>query len=407
MSKATATLVSAADARLLLLDGQGLLSDPARRAGLRTVQGIVEQLGFVQVDSIQKLERAHHLILGSRLDGYRATHLDELLFRKRSLFEHWTHDASLIPVGAFPHWKRRFARTEQRLRKSRWFTHRLGADPERTIAHVLDRIASEGPLRTSDFERGSDRPATGWWDWTPEKAALEFLWHTGRLAIHGRDRFQKIYGLIEHTFPELHAAPLPSEAEHLDWACLSALEKLGIATSGELAAYWAAVKPAEAGAWCRTAQADGRIVEVMVEAIDGSKPRRAYALPSWSKRAKKLSAAEDRIRVLAPFDPIVRDRKRAARLFDFDFRFEAFVPAPKRKYGYYVCPLLEGDRLIGRIEPRFDRDGGALVVENLWWERRVKATQRRRRHLNDALAVLAAQIGADKISWQKSQRAKS
>ena len=308
------------------------------------------------------------MILGSRLDGYRASHLDELLFKKRTLFEHWTHDASLIPIAMFPHWKRRFARTEARLRKSRWFTHRLGADPERTVAHVLERVAKEGPLRTSDFAREVDRPATGWWDWTPEKAALDFLWHTGRLAIHGRDKFQKIYNLIEHTFPELHAVLPPDDAQHAMGMFISA-GKTRHRTPGEMAAYWAALKPAEATAWCRTAHEQGRIVEVLVESGDGSKPRKAYALPERLKRARRLSVTSDRIRILAPFDPIVRDRKRAERLFNFDFRFEAFVPAPKRKYGYYVCPLLEGDRFVGRIEPRFDRERSTLEIEGLWWER--------------------------------------
>jgi len=390
--------VSAAEARLLLLQGQGLLDDPTRRAGPRAVQAMVEHLGFVQVDSIQKIERAHHLILGSRLDGYRAAHLDEVLFKRRTLFEHWTHDAALIPTEYFPHWQHRFVRTDQRLRKSRWFTHRLGAEPERTIALVLDRIAKEGPLRTSDFERSADKPATGWWDWTPEKAALEFLWHTGRLAIHGRDRFQKIYNLIEHTFPDLHAAPIPNDEEHRDWMCRSALQRLGTATSGEIAAYWAALKPAETAAWCRDAVAAGRIVAVTVEAHTGDKSRKAYALPDWSKRARKYKADTSRVRILAPFDPIVRDRKRAARLFDFDFRFEAFVPAKKRKYGYYVCPLLEGDRFIGRVEPRFDRERSTLVVEGLWWEKGVQATAERKRKFKDALQILATQIGAERIA---------
>jgi uncharacterized protein YcaQ len=403
MTKHSAPEASAAEARLLLLDGQGLLEDPARRAGPRAVQNIVEQLGFVQVDSIQKVERAHHLILGSRLDGYRAAHLDDVAFRKRQLFEHWTHDASLIPIAMFPHWRHRFVRTEQRLRKSRWFTHRLGAEPEKTIAHVLDRIAKEGPLLTSAFERSVDKPATGWWDWTPEKAALEYLWHTGRLAIHGRDRFQKIYNLIEHTFPELHAAPVPSDVEHLEWACTSALSRLGFATSGEIGAYWAAIKPPEAAAWCRDAVAQGKIEVVTVTGNDG-KVRKAFALPSWRKQVRRLSASDSRIRILAPFDPIVRDRKRAERLFGFDFRFEAFVPAPKRKYGYYVCPLLEGDRFVGRIELRFDRERSILDVEGLWWERGIKPNAERRRKLNDALHVLAVQIGAEKVSFRKANK---
>jgi uncharacterized protein YcaQ len=367
MSTSDAPIASAEAARLLLLHGQGLLDDPTRRA------------------------------------GYRASHLDEVAFRKRQLFEHWTHDASLIPIEMFPQWKRRFVHTEARLRKSRWFTHRLGAEPEKTIEHVLGRIAKEGPLRTGDFERSADKPSTGWWDWTPEKAALEYLWHTGRLAIHGRDKFQKIYNLIEHTFPDWHDTPAPDDDTHLDWACMSALSRLGFATPGELAAYWAAIKPPEAAAWCRDALALGKIEAVNVTDYDG-KLRKAFALPSWRKQVRKLAADDSRIRILAPFDPIVRDRKRAERLFGFDFRFEAFVPARKRKYGYYVCPLLQGDRFVGRMEPRFDRERSTLEIEGLWWERRVKASAERRRKLNEALQVLAAQIGAEKITFTKASK---
>src|SRR5258706_510406 len=119
-------LVTAADARLLLLQGRGLLETPARPASAASVAKLIERLGFVQVDSIQRVERAHHLILGARLDGYRATHLDHVIFRKRALFEHWTHDASLIPAEWMHHWKPRFMSSGIRLRKSRWFTHRLG-----------------------------------------------------------------------------------------------------------------------------------------------------------------------------------------------------------------------------------------------------------------------------------------
>jgi uncharacterized protein YcaQ len=390
-------IVSADAARILLLDGQGLLDDPTRRAGSSSVAKTVRQLGFVQVDSIQRIERAHHLILGTRLDHYRAEHLDQAAFHKRALFEHWTHDASMIPTEWFHHWKPRFAKTDTRLRKSRWFTHRLGSNPEATIAHVYERIEREGPLRTSDFERNADKPATGWWDWTPEKAALEFLWHTGRLAIHGRDRFQKIYDLTERVFPEACTRAAPLDVAHIDWMCSSALERLGVATPGELAAFWDAITIAQATSWCREQVATGCVLPVCVEAFDGSKPRKAIALLDWKRRVRSAGAAPDRIRLLAPFDPIVRDRKRAQRLFNFDYRFEAFVPAKKRRYGYYVMPILEGDRLVGRLDPRHDRDRQTLVIDRVWWEKGVKRTRERRRQFKNALQILATQIGARDI----------
>jgi hypothetical protein len=389
--------LSAAQARALFLDAQGLLEDPARRATSKAVEQMVAKLGFVQIDSISRVERAHHLTLGARLDGYRPALLDRLAFEKRALFEHWTHDAALIPIALFPHWKPRFARYAERAQRSRWYLVRLGADATRTIARVHRRVAREGPLRARDFERGADRPATGWWDWTPEKAALEYLWRTGRLAIAGRESFHKVYDLIERVLPDAHAAPEPSPEAHVEWACHSALQGLGVATSAELAAFWAAISQAQASAWCREAVSAGRIAKVSLEAADGSKPREALATLDWEQRLRRAPAAPDRTRLLSPFDPVLRDRKRLQRLFAFDYRFEAFVPAAKRKFGYYVLPILEGERFVGRLDPRHDRERGVLVVEKLFWEPGVRPTRARRRALNTALAGLAERIGATSV----------
>lgn len=393
-------IVSAAQARTLLLEAQGLLDDPTRRATPRAVERLIAKLGFVQVDSISRVERAHHLTLGARLDGYRPALLDRLAFEKRALFEHWTHDAALIPTALYPYWRSRFASFAERAPRKGWFQARLGADPERTIARVHRRITREGPLRARDFERGADRPATGWWDWTPEKMALEYLWRTGRVAIAGRDGFHKVYDLIERVLPHAHAAPEPSPEAHVEWACLSALERLGTATSTELAAFWAAVPVARAAAWCREAVSAGRLVPVSLASRNGERPRAGFALPDWERRASRAPPVPDRTRLLSPFDPVMRDRKRVERLFGFDYRFEAYVPAAKRRYGYYVLPILERDRFVGRLDPRHDRERGALVVEKLFWEPGVRPTRARRRALELGLEGLARRIGAREVELQ-------
>jgi uncharacterized protein YcaQ len=387
----------AAQARRLFLDAQGLCDDPARPASARAVERLVGKLGFVQVDSIVRVERAHHLTLGARLDGYRPALLDRLAFEKRVLFEHWTHDASLIPTALYAHWKPRFARFEQRARRMRWFKARLGARPERTIARVRERIAREGALYARDFERGEQQPATGWWDWTPEKTALEYLWRTGRLAIAGRDGFHKRYDLVERVLPEAHALPEPDPRAHVEWACASALERLGVATPTELAWYWAAVSSAQAAAWCRAAVSAGRVVAVSVAGIDGARPWSAFAPADFAQRLRRAAEPPERTRLLAPFDPVVRDRKRLLRLFGFDYRFEAFVPAAKRRYGYYVLPILEGERFVGRLDARTDRERGELVVEKLFWEPALRVTRARRRGLDLALENLARRVGAGAV----------
>ena len=404
VSRGEPDLVPAAAARALLLRGQGLLDDPARVATPASLARVIRGLGYVQVDSINRIERAHHLILASRLDGYAHRHLTHLLERRRSLFEHWTHDAAVIPTEWFAHWKPRFRRYEAWASGRPRVRQRLGPDPQVVLDHVLARIRDEGPLSSADFEHVRERASRGWWDWKPQKMALEYQWRAGRLSIAGRRGFQKLYDLTERVLPEAHAEHEPEAETHADWACESALERLGPATPAELAQFWGALRTPDARRWCERAAAEGRIVPVRVESVDGSKPRAAFALPDWRRRAARTPEAPDRVRLLAPFDPVLHDRKRTERLFGFDYTLESFTPAAKRSYGYYVLPILERERLVGRLEPRHDREGGRIEVEKLWWESGVRPTARRGRALERAVERLAVLVGAEKIDWAPASR---
>lgn len=388
--------LSSTQARRLIMGAQGLLDDPARRAGKAALAKLIERLGFVQVDTINVVERAHHLTLHSRLDGYRREHLDALAERDRVLFEAFTHDASLVPVAWYAHWKPRFRRDAARLRAHAWWQyHFRGTDAEAVVRHVKDRIDGEGPLRSADFEHPEKRGP--WWGWKPQKAALDYLWRSGELAIAGRVKFQKVYDLAERVHPEHHGLTEPDPAAHAEWACRSALERLGVATPKELADFWQSLEIADAKAWCEAEAAAGRIQAVRVE----GEARPAFAVPDWEARLRKLPEPPDRTRLLCPFDPVLRDRARALRLFDFDYRFEAFVPEPKRTYGYFVLPILEGERLVGRLDPKLHRDRGLLEVKGLWWEAGVRPTKARMAALREAVARLAAFIGAETIQWPK------
>ena len=384
--------MSAAAARRLLLAGQGLLSDPARPATPAAVAALVAQLGFVQVDSINVVARAHHLTLWSRLDDYRPALLTGLLERSRRLFEHWTHDAAVIPTGWYQHWHHRFERDAARVRANAWWRERLGRSPDGTLEAILRRIEAEGPLGTADFE-GARQPG-GWWAWSREKAALEYLWRTGRLAVARRVNFQKVYDLAERVLPRAATLPRSSPEAHRDWALSTAVDRLGAGTPTELAAFLRAVGPAEARAWSAAQLAEGALVEVVVGTADGSAPRRALARPGWEARALGLPPAPTRMRLLSPFDPLVRDRDRATRLFGFDYRFEAFTPKGKRRHGYYVLPVLQGERLVARVDLKHDREAGELRVQGRWWEAGAPATRRRVAALDEALARLARQVGA-------------
>lgn len=397
--------ITAAQARRLLLEAQGLTGRADGAADHARVYRLIERMGFVQIDTISVVERAHHLILASRLDAYRPERLAGLLERERSLFEHWTHDASAIPTAWFAHWKPRFERYRRRDPQRAWWKARMGPEPKRIIAEVLDRIERDGPIMSRDIESPRDEP-TGiedeWWRWKPHKCALEHLWRCGELAVARRVNFQKVYDLTRRVLPHGHAAGPPGEDEHVEWACASALERLGCATPRELAAFWNAITLAQARAWCDAALRGGRIVPVEVQAADGSRPRLAVAFHDWRGRLESAGRAPRRARLLCPFDPVLRDRERTSRLFNFDYRFEAFVPAAKRRFGYYVMPVLDGEQLVARVDPKFDRARGILRLRRVWWEPGVRVTPALEARFDAAVDRLARFLGAD--SWSIGRR---
>ena len=382
-------------ARRLLLSLQGLADRPGRKMDPDGLYDLIERMGFVQLDSIVTVERAHHLTLFSRNRTYRRRDLDRLLDDDRRLFEHWTHDASVIPVRWFGHWTHRFRAMAARLRSASWFAERIGPDADRAIADVFDHVRVNGPTMSRDLDTGDGRRAGPWWGWGPAKAALEYLWWTGKLSVARRQNFQKVYDLTERVIPERWRRDPPDRDAHVEWACASALDRLGIATHGEIAAFWAAVSPAEARAWVG---ANGhRLQTVLVAPAGGGKPRPSLAWRCLEGLLADLPAPPSRLRFLSPFDPVVRDRKRTLRLFGFDYRFEAFVPKPRRRYGYYVLPLLEGDRMAGRACMKFHRDRGCLAVNNLWWEPGVRAGKGRLDAFRSELDRLRRFLGAETV----------
>ena len=358
--------VTAAQGRRLILDLQGLADPPHRRFGPGGLLDLVTRMGFVQVDSIRTVERAHHTILHSRNRTYRPPMLDRLLVRDRKLFEHWTHDASIIPTAFYPVWRRKFRREAAALRAKyrRWH----GPDFEAETGPLLDLIGENGPVRARDLERRPARNPRGWWDWHAGKTALEFLWRTGELAVTRRENFQKVYDLSWRVLPSDAFGDGPDAPAFVDWACRSALDRLGFGTAGEIAGYWNLVTTQEAAGWAR-ARLGREVIEASVAAADrDSRPRRLYARPDLEARLASAADAPPGLRALSPFDPAVRDRKRLRHLFGFDYRIEIFVAEAHRQYGYYVFPLLEGDRMVGRIDMTADRSAGTLSIRRLWLE---------------------------------------
>ena len=385
------------DARRLFLDLHGLSEPVHRTLGNAELTDRIERIGFVQVDSVNTVERANHMILHARNRTYRPKQLAQLLEKDRALFENWTHDASIIPTKFYPYWGPRFRRTAVHLRE-RWRKFRRPGFEKETDS-VLERIAASGPVMARELGGDAPKRAGGWWDWHPGKTALEYLWRTGTLAVCRREGFQKVYDLTERVIPDAHRAGEPDEADALDWACRSALDRLGFATPVEIAGYWGTVGAAEASDWCRANLGNG-LRQIDVASANGSKPRAAYAFEDAMDRVADAPDPLPLLRILSPFDPMIRDRNRARRLFGFDYRIEIFVPADRRRYGYYVFPILEGDRFVGRVDMKHRRrEDGALHVTGLWPEPGVHFGKARMWALEAALERLRRFSGAAAVTF--------
>lgn len=388
-----APVVPVAAARRLLLAGCALDRAPVRATKARVI-ALVRELGFVQVDSINSVERAHHLILHARLDGYRPAQLAHHTETSRHAFEHWTHDASIIRSDWLPWWTHRFERSRARLRQSAWMRARLGRNWRATLDEVRGALASRGPLATRDFPRPANaRASEGWWDWSPHKAALEYLWRSGEVAIHSRRGFEKIYDLAERVHGPMPERP--SRESVVAWACRAALERLGAATAREIGHFVWTVTQAEANAWCTAAAKRGEIAQVTLER-SGRSPRPGFARADWKNAAARVRV-DDTPRLLAPFDPLIRERGRLAELFGFNYRFEAFVPAAKRVHGYYTMPVLVGERFVSRLDLASDRDAGVLRVDRVWHEPGV-ATRTAEASARTSASRLASQLGLE-LAW--------
>ncbi|MFD0980616.1 winged helix-turn-helix domain-containing protein [Tropicimonas aquimaris] len=363
----TRALLDNQRARRLFLDRHLLLRPGSGAGRADDLDAVLHGLGFVQVDSVNTLARAHDLILWSRRGRYRPEALERLVSHRRTAFEHWTHDAAVIPMPFYPMWRLKFARDEARMR-ARWpAARRDGWEAE--IDTVLRHIADNGPACSNDLGGDEKKGSSGWWDWHPSKTALEFLWRSGQLAICHRRGFRKFYDMTERVIPAVHLTRQHDDDEIIDWAMSEALLRLGFGTSGELAAFFDIVTRDEARAWCARARSAGRIIEADVEMADGSR-RRSFTTEEVLDSIPALPEPSSRVRLLSPFDPALRDRARAERLFGFHFRIEIFVPEVRRKYGYYVFPVLQGDRVIGRLDAR--RSGNCLVVSAFWPESGVR-----------------------------------
>jgi uncharacterized protein YcaQ len=340
--------ISAAEARRIVLKAQGLDRETPFGLGTKGALGAFERLGYVQIDTISVVERAHHHVLWSRVPDYKPELLHRLQAGDRLIFEYWSHAASYLPFADYRYCLPRMRAYSKG--KRHWF-----ARDRKSMAFVLDRIRAEGPLQARDFEAPPGKRSGPWFDWKPSKRALEQLFIQGELMIRERRGFQKVYDLPERVLPAGIDTSLPSAGEMARYLVRLQLRSHGLGLEPEMRYLRKNAQKAVSQA-LREMEEDGEIVRVRIEG--GGEH---FAL----KRAleEPLTApGPDHVRILSPFDNLVIQRKRLKRLFGFDYQIECYVPEPKRKHGYFVLPVLRGDRLVARIDTKADREKRELRV---------------------------------------------
>ncbi|PSJ64465.1 winged helix-turn-helix domain-containing protein [Kumtagia ephedrae] len=342
-------------ARRIAIAAQGLSEPrPVGPITRRHLARVLERLGLLQIDSVSAVVRAHYMPLFSRLGAYPMALLDDAAApgRKRMLFEYWAHEASLLPLESWPlmRWRMERARDndDREIYKglARW------ADANRPLIELIyRRVAEEGPIAASDIDGAKGKG--GWWGWSDEKHAFEWLFWAGRITTAARRGFQRLYDIPERVLPkEVLALPEPApEDAHRELLRRSA-RALGIATASDLRDYFR-LSPADIKGRVEELVETGDLLPVAVEGW-----RNPAYLFAGARMPRKVEARA----LLAPFDPLVWERSRAERLFDFHYRIEIYTPAEKRQYGYYVLPFLLGDTIVGRVDLKADRPAGVLRV---------------------------------------------
>ena len=367
---AGAVELSAAQARATALAAQGFgRPRPRGRVDLRHLRRVLDDVGILQLDSVNVLSRAHYLPFFSRLGPYPRATLDRLTHHepaggrggrwggRRELFEYWAHEASLVPVELEPLLRWRMARVDRLAWKS---VARIGRERPELVAWLLEQVRERGPVRASDLAVPQRRDHTEMWSWTEEKTALEHLFFAGRVSAARRVNFERLYDLPERVLPAaILAAPTPAEDEAQRRLLMYAARRLGVATEPDLGDYFRLPR-ADSKARLAELVEDGALLPARVEGWD----RDAYVTADLRPRSRVGARAA----LLSPFDSLIWRRERAERLFGFHYRIEIYTPAARRRYGYYVLPFLLGDRLVARVDLKSDRGAGTLRVLGAYTE---------------------------------------
>jgi uncharacterized protein len=378
-------VLTKSQARKIILHAAGLSKRGFFGKGREAVYKVIDHLGFLQIDTIYVVERAHHHSIAARVPNYKMEWLQELQADGR-IFEFWTYAAGFIPMDHF-----RFSIPV----KESFLARRKPLTPieKNLMSTILDKISREGPVRARDFENDRVTKSSGWWDWRPSKIALERLHLDGRLMTFREKGFEKVYDLTENIIPGKIDTTAPSREEYARHAIRTSLKALGIARLKDIAFRARYVDNSIKMELQKLVDA-GEVCVVDVEGLNGAA---LYMLSDY--RSKKIMLAGDAF-VLSPFDALNVLRHRLKEFFDFDYQVECFVPAPKRKYGYFSLPVLVGDKFVARMDSKADRKNGVLIINNLHFER-IKITKSMVVKICEALRDFASFNGCGSIKILK------
>jgi uncharacterized protein len=387
-------------ARNLHLAAQGLLRPPRARARRVSVLAAIGRMRLLQIDTIHIVARSPYLVLFSRLGPYETRWLDELLARG-AIFECWAHEACFAPMTDLP-----LHRNHREMRANH-FSHRIAqrvhGEHAASVRQLLDHIRDHGAVKASDFE-AKEKGAAGWWSWKDEKRWLEAAFALGELMVARRENFQRVYDLRERVLANAkHPVPhqrLETEAVRREYV-LGAVRALGIAQARWIADYF------RSGRRLRDADLDadverGELVRVAVRGWDNAAYVHRDQL-ALLERAERSALRATHTCVLSPFDPVVWDRERARMMFDFDYTLECYTPAPKRRYGYFVLPLLRRGRLVGRLDAKSHRADGMFEVKAIFLEEGVVVDESLLDDVAAALRQAADWHGTPRVVVRRSE----
>lgn len=363
-------------ARRIALAAQGF-ADPAPKSVVdrRHLRRVIARIGLLQLDSVNVCVRSHYMPLFSRLGPYRRPLIDEFAYDDGALFEYWGHEASLLPVETFPLYRHRME-TPPRWRVAQ----ELARDHPSYIEAVYRQVEQRGPISVGDLEGGGDRTGP-WWGYGKGKIALEWLFHLGRIGCSTRVNFTRYYDLIERIIPaEQLSGPVLSAPEANRQLLLMAAKSHGVGTALDLADYYR-IRVPEARPLLAELVEEGRLEQVAVE---------GWAKPAYLHPEARMPRRIETEAFLSPFDPVVWERSRTERLFDFHYRIEIYVPEPKRRFGYYVYPFLLNDQIVGRVDLKADRAKGRLLA---------KAVHLEAGHDRDEVAAAMARRLEEMATW--------